>query len=322
MAPSEDFNVHLQESHITYSTFETKHSILIAVCTLGKNQNLNELIRQLIILKNISVHRIRIIIIWNSNQEIDRSLSSKIEIFKQTKIGYATSRNEALKQRQFTENLLFIDDDEILEIGANEGNIEKLKLIDVYLQAAKQYPESIFVGPYYPVDSEGLRKLVPWKKLPERNYGETIQFASGGNLFLPATIMNKFDIVFDSFFDFGGEDTKFASDFLRLGIVTRWVPDAFLYEITPDERYSKEWQDERHTKNFLINIIIGIQNRKNHRSKSLFEALKILAFFMARREQNFLYILDFKTKELILKSILFENPDSIRAIVVRGVSSA
>jgi hypothetical protein len=322
MAPSEDFNVKLQESHITYSTFETKHSILIAVCTLGKNQNLKELIRQLIILKNISVHRIRIIIIWNSNQEIDQSLSSEIETFKQTKIGYATSRNEALKQRQFNENLLFIDDDEILEIGANERNIEKIKLIDVYLQAAKQYPESIFVGPYYPVDSEGLRKLVPWKKLPEKDYGETIQFASGGNLFLPAAIMNKFDIVFDSFFDFGGEDTKLASDFLRLGIVTRWVPEAFLYEITPEQRYSQLWQDKRNLKNFLINVIIDIQNRELNFFRKIMEAIKILLLISCEGKNSFAALLSLSTKVVIFKSVIVSDAVTLKKIAINGGTHA
>ncbi len=325
MNSSRVFNGALQKSQTSYSTSDTRLSILIAVCTLGKNQNLKELIRQLIILKNLSDHEIRIIIIWNSEKEIDQYKSSEIEIYKQPKIGYATSRNEALKKRKPYENLLFIDDDEILEIEANERNIAKRKFIDVYLEAAGQYPESIFVGPYYPVDSKGLRKLIPWKKLPEKEYGDAIEFASGGNLFLPSSIMNTYDIVFDNFFDFGGEDTKFASDCLNLGIITRWIPEAFLYEITPEHRYSQLWQDERNLKNFLINVIIDIQNRELNELnflRKLIEALKILILISLKGRHSFATLLTFSTRMVIFKSVILGDALTLKKIAISGGSRA
>ena len=263
-------------------TTSKQELILISICTLGQNPNLSALLRQLSDFRDKSPHKIRIIIVWNSNEEVKISIQDDIEVHRLSARGYANARNMALSQRRIEESIMFIDDDEIIEIQSDNEILTAVDFVDIYLSATRIFSDSIFVGPYLPVDLDGSKLLNDWKQIPEMNYGEVINFGSGGNLFLPAMIFKNRKVSFDSFFNFGGEDTKLVRDLARVGIVTRWIPNAVLYEKTPIERFDSEWQHKRKLKNFLINIIIDLDFYKFSPIRRIFYASKILIIICLR----------------------------------------
>ena len=77
-----------------------RESILIAICTLGENSNLSDLLSQLIRLRSGSPHQVRIIIIWNSNIEVGISIPLEVEVYRISERGYSNARNLALAQRR------------------------------------------------------------------------------------------------------------------------------------------------------------------------------------------------------------------------------
>ena len=237
-------------------TLSTQELILIAICTLGENPNLSDLLSQLIRLKSGSPHQVRIIIVWNSNIEVGILIPPEVEVHRIPERGYSNARNLALAQRRIDESMMFIDDDELLNLQLSDSFHMGIDILDIYLTAAIEFPDSIFVGPYLPVDMDGRKKLPDWKQIPEMEHGNVINFGSGGNFFIPSAVLRDRKISYDPFYNFGGEDTNLVRSLARTGIMTRWIPSAILYEKTPSERYTLEWQTERNLKNFLINIMI------------------------------------------------------------------
>jgi hypothetical protein len=255
-----------------------QESILIAICTSGENANLPELLSQLGDFRNNSSHQIRIIIVWNSSENVGFQIPIDIEVHRITARGYSNARNLALQQRRAEESVMFIDDDEIIKLKADKTPPPETNFLDIYLLAAAEFPSSIFVGPYLPVSLNGSKLLEDWKQIPEMEYGKIINFGSGGNLFLPAIIFKEQEVIFDTFYNFGGEDTKLVRNFARKGIVTRWIPSAILYEKTPAERYTHQWQNDRKLKNFLVNIMIELETYKFSPIRRILYAIRILIF--------------------------------------------
>jgi len=253
-----------------------RESILIAICTLGENPNLSDLLSQLIRLRSGSPHQIRIIIVWNSNIEVGISIPHEVEVYRISERGYSNARNLALALRSFDESMMFIDDDELIKLQLSNDFHVGIDILDVYLTAAIEFPDSIFVGPYLPVDMDGRKKLPDYKHIPKMEYGQVINFGSGGNFFIPSRVFRDRKVSYDPFYNFGGEDTNLVRSLARSGIMTRWIPSAVLYEKTPSERYTIEWQTERKLKNFLINIMIELQSLESSRIKRFFFAIKIL----------------------------------------------
>jgi len=255
-----------------------QESILIAICTLGENANLPELLSQLGDFRNNSPQQIRIIIVWNSSEDVGFQIPIDIEVHCITARGYSNARNLALQQRRAEESVMFIDDDEIIRLKADKTPPPETNFLDFYLLAAAEFPASIFVGPYLPVSLNGSKLLKDWKQIPEMEYGKIINFGSGGNLFLPAIIFKEQEVIFDTFYNFGGEDTKLVRNLARKGIVTRWIPSAILYEKTPAERYTHQWQNDRKLKNFLINIMIELETYKFSPIGRILYAIRVLIF--------------------------------------------
>ena len=296
--------------------------ILIAVCTLGINSNLSDLLRQLIEFKKESLHQIRLLIVWNSKNRCSIGIPAEIEVVIQCEIGYATARNTALKHRKDNESLLFIDDDELLQIDSQHQSFSKINFLDNHISAAKEFPKSIFIGPYLPVDLDGKTLMSEWKLLSEKSYGEIVEFGSGGNLFLPADVFIDRSILFDTFFNFGGEDTKLVRDLALTGIATRWVPNAVLFEKTPPIRYSKPWQSKRLVKNFLINVIIQTQYFGPHRIKRVAYASKILAMLFFGESKALIKEFNVASKIVIFFAIVNCNCSRIRMLATNGETYA
>ena len=175
---------------------------------------------------------------------------------------------------------MFIDDDELINLQLNDSVHAGIDILNIYLTAAIEFPDSIFVGPYLPVDMDGRKKLPDWKQIPEMEYGKVINFGSGGNFFIPSAVFLDRKVSYDPFYNFGGEDTNLVRSLARNGIMTRWIPSAILYEKTPSERYTLEWQTERKLKNFLINVMIELQIFKSSRVRRFFYVIKILSVIL------------------------------------------
>ncbi len=292
--------------------------ILIAICTLGKNNNLLELLRQLCQFRLCSQHQIRILVVWNSTEKVQIPIPTDIEIHRSPVQGYANARNAALNQRRPEESLWFIDDDEIIKLQTDAQSQFTTNFLEIYLSAAEAFPDSIFVGPYLPIDEIGTKVLLEWKEIPKMEYGEIMNFGSGGNLFLPSTIFKKQTIHFDPFFNFGGEDTKLVRDLARTGIATRWVPDAVLYEKTPPHRFNRGWQGERKLRNYLINTIIQLERYQFTPIRRFCFAIKVLLNLSLRNRSVAGVNLNIKKKFELFLAVSAFDCQRLKAMAVRS----
>jgi len=239
-----------------------EQSVLLAICTLGSNPNLFNLIEQLDKCEDLPNVSLRVVIVLNQPERIDeiqdRLSQYDVEIFTEMNRGFAYVRNRALTLRKEDESLLFIDDDELLSIGEE---IPSLKFLEAHLHANSLFRNSIFVGPYLPIE-EASKSLVPnWRQTHHKDLGEIMSYASGGNLFIPAGIFNVVHIYFDPFFNGGGSDSDLAIRLHKQGIVTRWVPASVLYEVNAPNRLVDDWQHFRELMNFRIEMLVGMRNQ-------------------------------------------------------------
>jgi glycosyltransferase involved in cell wall biosynthesis len=249
--------------------------ILIAICTRGASPNLEVLFGQIEAFLLTSSSQLRVVVVWDSVQCIPDYLmiNSRISIIKSEKSGYASVRNTALQNRSDGESILFIDDDERIQPIVDSRPEEKIpqesfsSFLNSYSQLAKQYSSSIFVGKVVPISVHGDLLFDYRNASNNLSQGQMMNYASAGNLFIPNEIFKQGTIVFDEYFNFGGEDSDLCNRLKKLGIFTRWNGNATLFEVTPPERLSAFWQLNRRKKNFLLSTI---SNRRNLKSLNLF----------------------------------------------------
>jgi len=229
---------------------------LICVCTRGNNPNIVQLIDQILKICTSKNHKFRILVVVNSPAPIYFDLSPKVEVLNFSKKGYASVRNFALSNRKKDENIYFLDDDEmyVLENGADP--------LEMFLQASTIYPLSLLTGPVPPIDEQTLDLLVPAYRNtnPTFKTGRITNYVQGGNLFIPALVFSKENVAFDLLFDFGGEDKELSDRLSVLGIPSRWVAEAKIFELAPKLRSDPLWLLDREANYRAIFYLSGWKN--------------------------------------------------------------
>jgi GT2 family glycosyltransferase len=242
--------------------------VLIIVCTQNIRSNLFLLLEQLSVVRNNSSIEFRVLVVWDSPSEIPSQNNSNIAFVRAHTSGYASVRNLGLTHRDANESGFFIDDDElVLPQSLSRLRISSYSdgFLRAHLQACLSFTSSIFVGSVIPISNKG-EFVSNYRNTLCRRHGEVINFASGGNLFIPAQIFSTTEVKFDEFFNFGGEDSDLSYRLNKSGIFTRWNNDSILYEITETERLTSSWQYNRFIKNEAINILIFRRNESVLRS--------------------------------------------------------
>jgi len=247
---------------------EMNKRIVIAICTRGISPNLKVLLAQLQDFLRASSFHLRVIIVWDSELDVpdEFKLIENLSIIKSEKSGYASVRNAALKKRYENENVLFIDDDEriqpITDPSLENQSLQEsfFNILNSYLDLAKHYNSSIFVGKVLPISLQGDLLFDYRNRNNNLSHGQVMNYASAGNLFIPSDIFAQATIEFDEYFNFGGEDSDLCKRLQKSGISTRWNESATLFEVTPPERLSLLWQLKRRKKNFVLNTITQRRN--------------------------------------------------------------
>jgi succinoglycan biosynthesis protein ExoM len=158
--------------------------------------------------------------------------------------GYATVRNAAVLAAGATDDLVFIDDDELPESG----------WLDALLDAKDRYDADVVAGPAIPVfPHDAPRWLIDsgvfTREISKLPSGTTMRYCATRN-----TLMTRatFDLVpggFDQRFDrSGGEDSDFFFRAARAGARIVWTNEAVVREPIERERLTLAWVLRRATR--------------------------------------------------------------------------
>ena len=176
-----------------------KQSYYIAVCSLGRNPNLDFCINELLKIKMITNHNIEVLLVLNrddTHENYDERLLVSYEPIQ----GFSSVRNKAISVLPKNANLLFLDDDEI----------PTLHWLNEMVRMHEKYPNDIIFGPVFSTaESEGAsyrnRMMRKYDGLKDE---QTVRQAGIGNMLVPNSVINKdyfyFDLVFNKS---GSEDT-------------------------------------------------------------------------------------------------------------------
>ena len=212
-------------------------NFLIAICTLGKNKNLQNCLNTLVEIKNKSKYNIEILVVINGTM-LDFELPSNIKIVYEPLLGFSNSRNAAIKARPADFNLIFIDDDEIpTESWLNE-------LLTIH----NRFPLDIIAGPVLPLNDY---KNASYRDKFESRYNrlkdeEVIKHSGAGNMLFPSELLDRDIVYFDPFFNFlGSEDTDLCFRIYNLKIKIRYAKKALIYEIPGVNKFSQDYIDQR-----------------------------------------------------------------------------
>jgi len=155
--------------------------------------------------------------------------------------GVSVARNGGLDiARRLGVSVLFIDDDEI----------PTKHWLCAMLAGAKQYPDSILVGPVLPraeVEPPSWDpELVLWSREKRFNNGQILTMpVASNNTLLPWKALEE-GLLFDArFIRAGGEDTDFCLRWLDRGGLIRWITGAAVLEMLPPERLTSDYLRRR-----------------------------------------------------------------------------
>ena len=244
---------------MTLDAKNTARSVtLFCICTLGKNDNLAKLVADIDSICSSRNHDIRIAVIVNSSTPLEFELPTSADVSYFPEVGYSSVRNYSLQKRKSAENLYFIDDDEVYS-SLDDGGYDPLEMM---LQASFIYPDSLLTGPVFALDEVDFQILERTYRNtnPSFKTGQIVNYVSGGNLFIPASVFETREIYFDTTFNFGGEDKELSDRMASSGTPSRWVEQAQIYELAPKQRTDSEWLLERESKNRAIYYLSGCKN--------------------------------------------------------------
>jgi len=211
----------------------------IAICTQGRNSNLNNAITILNEINKSTKYKFEVLIVLNSS-------ISTIETFRNARIviepnlGYSSVRNTALKSVKSSSNLIFIDDDEIPSLTWFEN------LVSMH----EKFQDDIIVGPIYPYREDLLNKqsyrsqfTQMYKSRPDE---ALVKQGATANMLIPASLISKDVVHFDLYFNkSGSEDTDFCFRVRKAGYAIRYAKYAEILEIESPERFDIKYLNKR-----------------------------------------------------------------------------
>lgn len=153
--------------------------------------------------------------------------------------GLANVRNELLKKAlgQNTQFIIFIDDDEYPDS----------EWLNELLTTIITNNADMALGPVIPVFDNNVSKSVSyWFERQHFTENSRIKTLATNNLILKIDSLQKYNVWFDSRFNFtGSEDSYFGMQMRKKGAITYWAANAIVYENIPEERTHLFWLMKR-----------------------------------------------------------------------------
>lgn len=259
-------------------------SYFIAVCSLGKNSNLDFCIKELLRIRQTTSHKVEVLLVLNrfdNGEKFDKGLLVCYEPIQ----GYSSVRNKAISMLPDNANVIFFDDDEI----------PTLSWLDEMIRMHERFPSDVIFGAVLP--NENSNEL-SFRNLMMRKYeglldGQTVKQAGIGNMLIPNSLIAKDFFYFDLVFNISGsEDTDLCFRLRRNQVSIRFARGAFVYENQPRERFDQKYIDQRRIKD-ISNYSLVI--RRNLGMKAI-----IWRFFISLiRVMLFGFMSVFKRKYLV-----------------------
>ena len=212
--------------------FETYY---LTVCSVGKNPNLVECLRNLLEIKEIASENVEVLVVINQ-EKVNQTFDSRVHVYFEPLMGYSNVRNKAISVVPENTNLIFLDDDEIPNINwFNE-------LISMHIK----YPHDVIFGPVYSnMEAQSYRNQFK-NKYSKLMDGAIVNQAGAGNMLIPSILLDQGLIHFDEIYNLSGsEDTDLCFRLRKLGIKIRFAKKASLFEIERPERFHIKYIEER-----------------------------------------------------------------------------
>ncbi len=205
-------------------------NIRILICTRGNSDYLHNLVTSLQYQLDVYPDKVRIGIASNRNDP--GPLDNRVDVALSAPVGYASTRQEALKLRMPGEGVIFLDDD----------NIVPSDWLSQLLKTIERYPSHIVKGRVNYIDENYVR--IPNLTDGLRG-GKELHFAGMSNLFFPSYVVDSQDFVFNPDFNFGGEDTELTFKLWKKGCKIL-VSDGFpVFEVVSINKKSPNYLSER-----------------------------------------------------------------------------
>jgi len=271
--------------------------INISVCTSGDIEKLDTFIKSYLSIKPDERIGVKLTLIVNQKIFDKKRYPSFIRFRLEPKKGFASVRNRALRSNPPNHNLIFIDDDQIV----NQEWLREIRRFSAI------YPGEILSGPVLPINENNRSsyRAQIWHEMQKIKPYSSVSKAASNNLLIPPKVLNDPHCMFDEFFNSGGEDTDLTMRLTQNGFIIRWIPTAIVHEIESLERFSQQWIQNRILKDYQ-NYAIAF--RRNNSS-----FLNLIQFYRFIGNILICFVFSFFNKKFALK--LLGNSYALRAFV-------
>jgi succinoglycan biosynthesis protein ExoM len=237
-------------------------NVVITLCTRQRPEMLRTCLESVIVQAVPQGSRISIVIVENHDERNCEALVEEIAMTPnappiiyghEPELGIPFARNRSLDMAlaRGPDWIGFIDDDEIAEPN----------WIATLAGATSTLPADVLQGPVVPVYAkEPPRWLAPKPK--HRSTGTLRATAYTNNTLMRASLVRSdgLGLRFDETMRFtGGSDSDFFTRAVARGVVIRWVDEAVVKEMVPEERLSLRWNLERARRSGANKVYIDTQ---------------------------------------------------------------
>ncbi len=219
-------------------------NIRILICTRGKSEYLDGLVRTL--LDQIYSTPSKVSLGIASNLDNLEFQGNDVDVILSSPPGFASTRQEALKLRKPGEGVVFLDDDNLIPAMWLSG----------LMASINRYPNHILKGHVHYIDENFLRLPTLSDGL---NNSQELHYAGMSNLYFPSFVVDSEKFVFNQDFNLGGEDTELTFKLWKHGYKIK-VSDAFpVFEIVSINKSSTEYLLKRlHNSKIIFSKVINL----------------------------------------------------------------
>ncbi|SOD71572.1 GT2 family glycosyltransferase [Jatrophihabitans sp. GAS493] len=217
-------------------------SVLVAVCTYQRAQQLEDLLDSLI--PAIAGHQARVLVIDNdskpSSEDLVAAHAIRADYVHEPNPGIAQARNAAMSRMNEAEFIAFLDDDETV----SPDWLARL------LDCVEQFGTDVATGPVISLFPDGAPSWIVDGGFIQRSRmpsGTRLELAATNNVLMNVATLNRTGVTrFDvDFSRSGGSDSEFFWRLRRKGGTIGWADDAVVSEEVPLERLTFRWVFKR-----------------------------------------------------------------------------
>ncbi|GBF23227.1 glycosyl transferase family 2 [Candidatus Gastranaerophilus sp. (ex Termes propinquus)] len=235
---------------------ETKKKIVVAICTYKRPNMLSRCLESVLSADfDVSGYTVEFLAVDNSpeceGQEVVARYGGRVNYATESKKGYASARNCALKKalELGADFISFVDDDEF---------VDKNWLKELVLAMEKFEADVVSSSPIQVFEDESTPSYIKnnfiFNKKNKKKTGRKRTTSGTDNVLFSADLVRRSELYFDeSSNNMIGEDILFFSRANDLGYKIIWCNESIVYESIPKERASLEWVLKRHFMNGYFN---------------------------------------------------------------------